>query len=298
MDLKEAFGYYNQLVLSSLTEKEITTETGRWQHHIAPFFASTPLEAIKNLQIMQLRKALEQKGLSPQTVYHCLSLVRRVLRRAVEWELYAGPIPIFRMPKFDNRRLRFLSEAEANLLLSVLNTKSELWYDVADFALQTGMRAGEIYSLMPYQVDLTSKTVKIYDTKNSLSRVVPLNEAACTVAEKYVAQSVSQYPLFQHRGALPVHHYKIFRSAIAKCGFNNGVKDRRERVCFHTLRHTFASWLVQKGWPLAMVGELLGHKDIKMTMRYAHLAPDQGKIAVSSLPSLRQKHPYEERSLS
>lgn len=287
MDLKEAFGYYDQLVLSSLTEKEITTETGRWQHRIAPFLASTPLEGIKNLQIMQLRKTLEQKGLSPQTVYHCLSLLRRILRRAVEWELYGGPIPVFRMPKFDNRRLRFLSELEAAQLLSTLSIRSELWYDVADFALQTGLRAGEIYSLMPYQVDLASKTGKIYDTKNSLSRVVPLNDTACSIVEKYVDQSVSQYQLFHKRGSLPFHQYKIFRAAVAKCGFNTGVKDRRERVCFHTLRHTFASWLVQKGCSLAMVGTLLGHKDIKMTMRYAHLAPDQGQIAVSSLPCLR-----------
>lgn len=66
---------------------------------------------------------------------------------------------------------------------------------------------------------------------------------------------------------------------------NRGIKDRRERVCFHTLRHTFASWLVQKGYPLAMVGNLLGHKDIKMTMRYAHLAPNQARLAVSSLPN-------------
>lgn len=289
MDLKEAFGYYNQLVLSSLTEKEITTEMGRWQHHIAPFLASLPLKGIKNLQIMQLRKKLEQKGLSPQSVYHCLSLVRRILRRSVEWELYAGPIPVFRMPKFDNRRVRFLSESEAAQLLNTLNARSELWYDIADFALQTGLRAGEIYSLMPYQVDLTSKTIKIYDTKNSQSRAVPLNEAALAVVEKYLARAMKPFPLFQQRGSLPVCHYKIFRGAVAKCGFNAGIEDRRERVCFHTLRHTFASWLVQKGYPLAIVGALLGHKDIKMTMRYAHLAPDQGQQAVSSLPCLRVK---------
>ncbi|WP_165176896.1 site-specific integrase [Desulfovibrio sp. ZJ369] len=298
MDLKEAFGYYDQLVLSSLTEKEITTETGRWQHHIAPFLASVPLTSIKNLQIMQLRKMLEQKGLSPQTVYHCLSLLRRILRRAVEWEFYAGPIPVFRMPKFDNRRLRFLSESEARQLLNTLRTRSELWYDVADFALQTGLRAGEIYSLMSYQVDLASKTIKIYDTKNSLNRVVPLNDAAYAVADKYITLSTPQHPLFHINGSLAIRHYKIFRGAVAKCGFNIGVKDRRERVCFHTLRHTFASWLVQKGWPLAMVGELLGHKDIKMTMRYAHLAPDQGQVAVSSLPYLRAGSSCQGKSLS
>ena len=285
MTLNDAFDLYQQLVLSSSSKRGITTETGRWQHHIAPFLGNMPLEGVKNVQIMQLRKVLEGKSLSPQSVYHCLSLVRRVLRRAVEWELYAGPVPVFRMPKFDNRRLRFLSEAEAAYLLQNLSSRSELWHDITKFALYTGLRAGEIYGLMPYHVDIAIKSVKIYDTKNTLSRVIPLNDIALNIVEKYYRHAVLSLPLFNYNGELPAAHYKVFRCAIKACGFNRGIKDRRERVCFHTLRHTFASWLVQKGYPLAMVGNLLGHKDIKMTMRYAHLAPNQARLAVSSLPN-------------
>ncbi|WP_304046494.1 tyrosine-type recombinase/integrase [Desulfovibrio piger] len=288
MTLNDAFDLYQQLVLSSSSKKGITTETGRWQHHIAPFLGNMPLDGVKNVQIMQLRKVLEEKSLSPQSVYHCLSLVRRVLRRAVEWELYAGPVPVFRMPKFDNRRLRFLSEAEAAYLLQNLSSKSELWHDITKFALYTGLRAGEIYGLMPYHIDMTISCVKIYDTKNTLSRIVPLNDIAVNIVKKYYGHSVQSLPLFNYDGELPSAHYKVFRCAINACGFNRGIKDRRERVCFHTLRHTFASWLVQKGYPLAMVGTLLGHKDIKMTMRYAHLAPDQARQAVSSLPCLEK----------
>ena len=138
---------------------------------------------------------------------------------------------------------------------------------------------------MPYHVDIAIRSVKIYDTKNTLSRVIPLNDIALNIVEKYYRHSVQSLPLFNHNGELPAAHYKVFRCAIKACGFNRGIKDRRERVCFHTLRHTFASWLVQKGYPLAMVGTLLGHKDIKMTMRYAHLAPNQARLAVSSLPN-------------
>ena len=288
MTLNDAFDLYQQLVLSSSSKRGITTEMGRWQYHIAPFLGNIPLDGVKNVQIMQLRKVLEEKSLSPQSVYHCLSLVRRVLRRAVEWELYAGPVPVFRMPKFDNRRLRFLSEAEAAYLLQNLSSRSELWHDITKFALYTGLRAGEIYGLMPYHVDIAIRSVKIYDTKNTLSRVIPLNDIALNIVEKYYRHSVQSLPLFNHNGELPAAHYKVFRCAIKACGFNRGIKDRRERVCFHTLRHTFASWLVQKGYPLAMVGTLLGHKDIKMTMRYAHLAPDQARQAVSALPCLEK----------
>ena len=289
MTLNDAFDLYQQLVLSSSSKRGITTETGRWQHHIAPFLGNMTLEGVKNVQIMQLRKMLEGKSLSPQSVYHCLSLVRRVLRRAVEWELYPGPVPVFRMPKFDNRRLRFLSETEAAYLLQELSHRSEIWRDITEFALHTGLRAGEIYALMPYNIDINNKYAKIYDTKNTLNRIIPLNDTALNIVEKYYNFSIQSLPIFNNNGELPATHYKVFRCAVKSCGFNRGIKDRRERVCFHTLRHTFASWLVQRGYPLAMVGDLLGHKDINMTMRYAHLAPNQARQAVSSLPCFEKK---------
>ena len=63
MTLNEAFDLYQQLVLSSSTHKAITTETGRWQHHIAPFLGNFPLEEIRNLQIIQLKRKVEMKNL-------------------------------------------------------------------------------------------------------------------------------------------------------------------------------------------------------------------------------------------
>jgi site-specific recombinase XerD len=65
--------------------------------------------------------------------------------------------------------------------------------------------------------------------------------------------------------------------------FNEGVDDPRQRVVFHTLRHTFASWLVMEGVDLYRVKELLGHKDLTMTQRYSHLAPDSLRGAMNIL---------------
>lgn len=77
---------------------------------------------------------------------------------------------------------------------------------------------------------------------------------------------------------------KTFYRAVDKSGLNQNVTDRRQRVVFHTLRHTFASWLVQKGVHLSTIGQLLGHTSMKMTMRYAHLDPTkQTKNAVSCI---------------
>ena len=65
--------------------------------------------------------------------------------------------------------------------------------------------------------------------------------------------------------------------------FNEGVSDRKQKVVIHTLRHTFASHLAIKGVPIQIIQKLLNHKDIKMTMRYAHLMPQSGKEYVENL---------------
>ncbi len=61
------------------------------------------------------------------------------------------------------------------------------------------------------------------------------------------------------------------------------IKDARQKVVFHTLRHTFASWLVEKGVPLYNVAKLMGHSTIDMTQRYSHLAPDSLRSAAMCL---------------
>ncbi len=66
---------------------------------------------------------------------------------------------------------------------------------------------------------------------------------------------------------------KTFERTVEKLGFNDGVQDRRQKLTFHSCRHTCASWLVQAGIPLFTVKEIMGHSTIALTGRYSHLAP-------------------------
>jgi site-specific recombinase XerD len=74
-----------------------------------------------------------------------------------------------------------------------------------------------------------------------------------------------------------------FDRVVAALGFNEGITDRRQKVCFHTCRHTYASWLVEGGTDLYVVKELLGHKTLAMTERYSHLRPDTLQAAARNL---------------
>ena len=73
---------------------------------------------------------------------------------------------------------------------------------------------------------------------------------------------------------------------MKELGLNKDISDGRQKVVFHTLRHTFASWLVQKGTPLYTVAELMGHTSLEMTQRYAHLAPDTMRKAALGLSGM------------
>ena len=79
-----------------------------------------------------------------------------------------------------------------------------------------------------------------------------------------------------------------FKRAVEELGFNKGIKDVRQKVVFHTLRHTFASWLAIDGVPLYTISELMGHSTMDMTKRYAHLCPDTKRAAVEKIDAISQ----------
>lgn len=148
------------------------------------------------------------------------------------------------------------------------------------------MRRSEVFKLTLSNINFSDKTVKVVDTKSSKNRIVPLNNAAYDILLKKEGALENKYSkIFIEKNP------RLFRRAIENSGVNNGVVDLRDKVVFHTFRHTFASWLVQGGVPLALVGQLLGHSSIYITMRYAHLSVSQAVDAVD-LINCRMKQLY------
>jgi integrase len=274
---------WNQFYKNFSENKPIgKTDFGFWSNHIEPYFPDCPLSSITTKTILDYRSYIEAKGLSPQTVHHCLALLKRVFNKMRLLESYFGKIPCFIMPSFDNQRIRFLTQHEISLLFSIIKSKSELWYAISIFALNTGMRASEIFKLKGYNINLELSQIYVLDTKSSANRVVPLNRNSRQVIEKFYTRPGNY--IFENKNQQQIKEAgKAFFRSVEQSGLNTGITDRRQKIVFHSLRHTFASWLVQRKVPLEVVGKLLGHKTLQMTQRYAHIASEQQSQAVQVL---------------
>ena len=178
--------------------------------------------------------------------------------------------------------------AEEVAIRAIIRERCPIHEPELTLALETGMRRGELYSLEWDRVDLERRQLLLLKTKNGTARVVILTTAAVTALEELrERRSQSSLRVCLTRYGEPMLSPRawfelVMQEAVKK---NPLVKD----VTWHIFRHTYISRLVMAGVDLRTVQELAGHKDIKMTVRYAHLAPAHKLAAVDRLAEYRQE---------
>jgi site-specific recombinase XerD len=124
----------------------------------------------------------------------------------------------------------------------------------------------------------------LVDTKNNnKTRHVPMTREAEELL-KTLRQENSVGLVFKTRDGNPIKQLsKTYARTIEELGFNKKITDKRQKVVFHTLRHSYASWLMMEGADLFVVKELLGHSTTAMTERYSHLSPEHLKKTAALL---------------
>ncbi len=280
-----------------------------------PDLLAKALPSITAWQIERWRAARHKDGVSHATTNRDLDCLRTVLSRAVEWNLIpTHPLRPVKRAKVDAiGRLRFLSPDEEKALRAALTAREDRnrkarasfnrwrrergYQTIPDYpgrytdhlqpivllALNTGLRRGEVLGLRWGDVDLVSArlTVRGAGAKTGITRHVPLNDEALDILKAWRPSDASGGSLvFPGRDGKPI--------ADIKTAWLHLMKDAKLKTfTFHDIRHSFASKLVQAGVDLNTVRELLGHTDIKMTLRYAHLAPEHRAAAVAKLNGTR-----------
>jgi len=265
----------------------IVRERGLVRKWIAPTIGSLPFKDISPFHLERLKANMLKAGQSPRSVQYALAVVRQVWNRARKCNIHNAPSPTddvkISTKKLNNRRERFLSRKEAAQLLAECKRRSPELHDICLMSLYCGLRAGEIFKLTWRDVDLVHGNIMILDTKSGHPRGIPLPGNVKRILMERGPGFSSALVFPTKNGEMHTSVSKTFPTAVKALGFNDGISDRRQRVVFHTLRHTFASWLVINGIPLYTVQKLLGHSTSAMTERYAHLAPDTLKAAIDTL---------------
>ncbi len=266
-----------------LKEKKDGTKEERW---IVEF--NSP-RRLRGKRVFKARQEAEahikrlQTPVKPATVNRELSLLKHLLNKAVEWgRVRENPAKKVKPLKGEVKRVRYLMPDEIQTLLS---NCTEHLKPIVTVAVHTGMRAGELLGLQWSQVNYEQGIITLQDTKNHERRDIPMSETVRSTLKGLKREG--PFVFCDEQGKRFGRIQTSFRTALRK----SGIEDFR----FHDLRHCFASTLVMAGEDLNTVRELLGHKDLTMTLRYAHLSPDHKTRAINVLDRvMSQKPPQSE----
>ncbi len=251
-----------------------------------------PLTEFKYTDIERVLKNMEAKGRSPQTIKHIYNTLQALYNYAKIYfsAHYSIALPefcgkILKLKQTNNEKTCFLNYDEANTLLDALynwpaqNGTKDV-YGMAILSLYSGLRFGDITRLK--WRDVEGDIAYAHQTKSGHSYGVHLN---IKPIQDMLAERKGFFPNRQAEDLIFINQHgqqykeppKLFERTAIKLGLNETPRrkgDKYEKITFHSLRHTFASWLAIEGVDLYVIRALMGHNDIKMTQRYAKLSKD------------------------
>jgi integrase len=217
----------------------------------------------------------------PASVNRELAFLKRVYNVAIaDGLLEMNPVRQVKLLQENNARVRYLTDVEEVRLRA--ETGGTRWPIVA-LALNTGLRRGELFGLRWEHVDFTTNVLTIPRTKTGRTRHVPMNAEVRAILGTQESRGRSPYVLPSAAGDTPLDSQSLIRRIFTPALKRAGIADFR----WHDLRHTFASRLIMRGVDLRTVQDLLGHADVRMTLRYSHLSPAHLLDAVEKLSEPR-----------
>ena len=232
-------------------------------------------------------KRVRSGKVSPVTTNIELRSLKAAMNRAVDWKLLSSN-------PFHRQKLCMVPESVPTFFSvddfeRLIQATRDVWFRrIAILGVLTGMRRSEIVNLQWGDIDFTQKTIRIqssgdFKTKAGKRRVIAVGETVIAVLEQiHPADAENSMYVFTFRGEKikPALLTKKLKRAVRVSRVDN------QHLHFHSLRHTFASWLAQKGTSIYEIQKLLGHTDIKTTQIYAHLLPNELHKTVGQLEGM------------
>lgn len=244
-----------------------------------------PLEELTSQELERFKRDRMAEGTGPQTIKHNLNLVRSAWKYAKKLGFQVAELefPQFKLPR---NPLRYLGDAEERQLLECLNPQREGnglrpyaerdtetkrcmqdAYDLVVLLLDTGARYSEIANIEWAKINLEDRSINLWRPKVQNETVLYMTNRVFEILSRRALENAATHVFVNRKGGPRGYVSQSIRKALRKAG----LQDCR----IHTLRHTHATRLIQNGMSVYEVREILGHSDIKTTMRYAHLESKQ-----------------------
>jgi integrase len=252
-----------------LTPAAYERSRGIVEDRLKPEFGAVQLSLIRKRDV-ESYLTTRLGDVSVETARKEFFVLSHMLTLAMNWELIPANVAnAVELPKAPAGRVRYLQPTE---LQAVLAACPKWLQPIAGLLTFTGMRRSEVLKLRWLDIDRQGERILLPQTKNGDGRTVWLNVLACDVIDSLKAGAPTE-PVFP--GITPENVSLAFLRSCRK------VKIADFKL--HDLRHTAASWLRMSGADLQDVADLLGHRDLRMTRRYAHLSPAHLSAAVKKL---------------
>ena len=266
-----AWEWFETYVKSNNKYSEIARKRCLLQSTLIPFFGDTPVDRVEPHQIEAYKAKKKSEGWQNQTINNHLTVLSGCLRSAQE-RYDSARIPKIKFLKTPPPRTDFLSLDETELLLA---HSSGLWREIFLMALKTGLRFGELKGLSWADINWANSSLTVrqswsmakkgLDTpKSNRERIVPLTTEVRDMLTRKERRASFVFIDDRGRSFSPNGLNRELRKACDAAGIR--------RITCHTLRHTFASHLASAGASMKAIQELLGHSNMRVTMRYAHLS--------------------------
>lgn len=242
-------------------------------------FGNVHLKRFNTMLVEQLQTDIIRRGFKNGYNNKVLNVFKHMFTKAVEWEMVeADVLKRIRKVKLlrEDSRLRYLESKEQCQAL-IESCDSHL-RPIVIMSLNTGLSKGNVLKLKWSNIDFQHDLILVDMTKNGERLEISMNQALRETLLNIPRRIDGGYVFYDPRTNKP---YNDIKNSFASACRRAGLKDFH----FHDLRHTVASHMIMGGADLQSVQELLGHKDIKMTLRYAHLAPSHKVRAVEILDS-------------
>lgn len=238
--------------------------------HLVPAFGDHRLDQITTVEVDRFVSSQLARKLSPKTINNHLVILRRCLVIASEWDIPVK-VPRIRPLRVPPQAFRFLRPEEIDALVAFA---TEPWGTMIAITADTGVRFSELIALDWSDVDLAARRITI--SRGCVKGVFDSPKNNRIRHLRLTAEAGAALAALPHRtGLLFTNHGRVINDETARRHLADAcIRAGIEPIGWHALRHSFASELIRRGASVFSVKELLGHQDIKVTMRYAHLNQD------------------------